>query len=160
MLFQYGVNDGFRRICLVFFIINIPKNGLAEGSIELEARIIFDRAERALNLVNATEKIAVLRTLTVLIKILLNYKAEAFMTDRHYICSKIVQADGQLSVRLSAIPRGFESEEAELIGQYEANLNEQNAPFRLQSFLKPDSSLNNNYHIEWSINALGNLNFR
>ena len=51
---------------------NIPKNEIVEGLLELEAHIIFDRAERALNLLNAEEKIAVLRRLTIIIKILLN----------------------------------------------------------------------------------------
>lgn len=137
----------------------IPKNGVAEGSLEFESRVIFDRAEKALRLLNAEEKIAVLRKLTVVIKILLNYKSEAFMSDVHYDCSKILQADGKLSVRLTAIPRGFGSEEAELVGQYEHNLNEQNAPFRLHAFLEPDGSLKKNYHLEWSINTQGTLKF-
>ena len=139
--------------------LDIPNNGIAEGSLELEAHIIFDRAEKALNLSNAEEKIAVLRRLTIIIKILLNYKSEAFMTNVHYDCSKIREADGQLSIRLSAIPRGFESEEVELIGQYKASLNEQNASFRLHAFLEPDGYLKDNYHLEWSINTHASLLF-
>ena len=83
------------------------------------------------------------------------------MTDWHYDCVKILKTNGQLSIRLRAVPKGYgiKSEDAELIGQYQSNLNKANAPFRLHAFLEPDGSLKKNYSLEWYIDTKGDIRF-
>jgi hypothetical protein len=83
------------------------------------------------------------------------------MTEHHFDCEKILKANGQLKVKISAVPKGYRSDEAEIVGKYDANLNEENAPFRLHSFLNPDSSLKEDAprHLEWIINTKGNIEF-
>lgn len=139
-----------------------PGYGVAEGSLELNARIVLERADKSLILPNAEEKIAVLRGLTITIKASLDYKADALMTEAHYDCRKIQEATGELRVRLTAIPKGYKSEEVELIGLYQSDLNKENAPFRLHSFLEPDGSLKEDAPrtLEWSINTKENLSFK
>jgi len=137
-----------------------PNHGIAEGSLEFEAYIKVDKAKGSLILPNAEEKIAVLRDLTVIIKAKLDYKAEALMTDWHYDCMKILQAKGELNVNLTSVPKGYKSEEIEVVGRYQSNLNEKNAPFRLHAFLEPDGSLKEGpRHLEWIVNAKGDLKF-
>lgn len=135
--------------------------GVAEGSLELEARVMFERADAILNLPDAEEKIAALRRLTAEIKVVIDYQVHALMTDWHYDCVKILKTNGQLSIRLRAVPKGYgiKSEDAELIGQYQSNLNKANAPFRLHAFLEPDGSLKKNYSLEWSIDTKGDIRF-
>jgi len=135
--------------------------GVAKGSLELEAHITFERADIVLDLPDAEEKIAVLRRLTAIIKADLNYEAHALMTDRHYECMKILKANGQLNIKLTAFPKGYgiESREAELIAEYQSKLNEEKAPFRLHAFLELDGSLRENYSLEWSINAKEDIKF-
>lgn len=137
-----------------------PSYGVAEGSLELDASIVHDRADKFLILPNAEEKMAVLRELTITIKASLNYKADALLTQHHYVCEKILGATGQLEVRITAIPKGYKSEEVELIGIYQSDLTEKNAPFRLHSFLEPDGTLKENWMLEWNINTRGNLSFK
>lgn len=137
-----------------------PNHGIAEGSLEFEAYIKIDKAKGSLILPNAEEKIAVLRDLTIIIKTKLDYKAEALMTDWHYDCIKILQAKGELNVNLTSVPKGYKSEEIELIGQYQSNLNEENASFRLHTFLEPDGSLKEGpLHLEWMVNTKGDIEF-
>lgn len=101
-----------------------------------------------------------MRDLTVIIKAKLDYKAEALMTDWHYNCMKILQAKGELNVTLTSVPKGYTSEEIELVGQYQSTLNEENAPFRLHAFLEPDGSLKEGpLHLEWILNTRGNVKF-
>lgn len=137
-----------------------PDHGIAEGSLEFEAYIKIEKAKGSLILPNAEEKIAVLRDLTVIIKAKLDYKAEALMTDWHYDCMKILQAKGELNVTLTSVPKGYTSEEIELVGQYQSTLNEENAPFRLHAFLEPDGSLKEGpLHLEWILNTKGDVKF-
>ncbi len=137
-----------------------PNHGIAEGSLEFEAYIKVDKAKGTLILPNAEEKIAVLRDLTAIIEAKLDYKAEALMTDWHYDCMKILQAKGKLNVNLTSVPKGYKSEEIKLVGRYQSNLNEKNAPFRLHAFLEPDGSLKKGpLHLEWIVNTKGDVEF-
>jgi hypothetical protein len=136
-----------------------PDYGIAEGSLALEGRISFMRAEETLSLDNANEKIAILKELYVSIHINLNYKSEALYSRAHYNCNKIIEANGNLNVILTTIPRGYEREEMEIIGRYEIELDEINSPFRLHVFRNPDGSLRENRSLEWNINSVGKLRF-
>lgn len=135
---------------------------VAEGSLEFNSRILIDRADKILVLQNAQDKLAGLRGLTIMIKANLKYRADAIKTESHYNCRTIQEASGQLTVRLNAVPKGNKSEETELIGLYQSELNKENAPFRLHSFLKPDGSLKEDAPriLEWSVNTKGNLSFK
>lgn len=139
-----------------------PNRGVAKGTLEFYAQVILDRADPFIILPNAEEKIAVLRGITIKIRASLEYEAEAFMTEHHYDCEKILKANGQLDVNITAIPKGFKSKDVEIIGKYKSNLNEENAPFRLHSFLEPDGSLKESSPriLEWIINTKGNVKFR
>ncbi len=137
-----------------------PNHGIAEGSLEFEAYIEVDKAKGSLVLPKAEEKIAVLRDLTVIIQVKLDYRADALMTDWHYDCVKLLQAKGKLNVNLTSVPKGYKSEEIEVVGRYQSNLNEENAPFRLHAFLEPDGSLKEGpLHLEWIVNATGDIEF-
>lgn len=137
----------------------VPNQGTAKGSFELDAHITFDRPEGFLILPDAEKETAVLRGLNVTMKIHLDYEAEVLMTAAHYDCRRILNANGQLSVRLTAIPRGYESEEVELIAEYQSDLNEESAPFRFHAFREPDGSLKENHILEWTVNTKENLEF-
>ncbi len=138
----------------------LPNHGIAEGSLEFEADIKVDKAKGYLILPNAEEKIPVLRDLVVIIKAHLDYNAEALMTDWHYDCMRILQAKGELNVNLTSVPKGYKSEEIELIGRYQSTLNEENASFRLHAFLEPDGSLKDGpIHLEWIMNTMGDVEF-
>ena len=138
-----------------------PDQGVAEGTLELDAHIMLDRPDGFLILPNAEEKIAMLRGVTVAMKAFLEYKAEALMTDVHYDVRRLLKANGQLNVTLTAIPKGYESKDVELIGKYQEKLNEENAPFRFHSFLEPDGSLKERSpcSLEWNINTKGTIKF-
>ncbi len=136
-----------------------PDYGIAEGSFVLDGRIKFMRAEETLSLDSADEKIAILRELYITIHINLNYKSEALYSHAHYHCDKIIEANGNLNIVLTTIPRGYEREEMEIIGRYEIELDETNSPFRLHAFRNPDGSLRENRSLEWNINSVGNLRF-
>ncbi len=137
-----------------------PNHGIAEGSLEFKAYIKVSKAKGFLILPNAEEKIAVLRDLTVIIKAKLDYKAEALMTDWHYDCIRILQAKGELNVNLTLVPKGYKSKKIELIGRYQSNLTEENAPFRLHVFFEPDGSLKDGpIHLEWIMNTKGDVEF-
>jgi len=97
---------------------------------------------------------------TVIMKAFLEYEAVALMTDYHYDCRKVLKANGDLSIKITAIPRGYQSEEVELVGRYESALDEKTAPFRLHAFREPDGSLKENHSLEWNINTKGKIKFR
>lgn len=136
-----------------------PNYGIANGSFTIEGQIMFDKAEETLTLNDAEEKIAVLRSLLIMINIKLNYKSEVLMTPAHYNCMKILEAGGNISIILATTPRGYERKEVELIGRYNVELNETNAPFRFHAFRNPDGSLRDHYSFEWNINTRGTLIF-
>jgi hypothetical protein len=140
---------------------SFPDQGIAEGTLEFYAQILLERPDGFLILPDAKEKIAMLRGLTISIKAVLDYKAEALMTTAHYDVRKLLSANGQLNVDLTAFPKGYESEEVELIGKYQEKLDEKNAPFRFDSFLEPDGSLKERSPciLEWNINTKGNIKF-
>lgn len=136
-----------------------PDYGIAEGSLILDGRIEFMSAEETLSLDNAEEKIAILRELYITIHINLNYKSEALYSRAHYSCDKIIEANGNLNIILTTIPRGYEREEMEIIGRYKIELDEKNSPFRFQAFRNPDGSLRDHRLLDWSINSVGDLRF-
>jgi len=138
---------------------NTPDYGIAEGTLVLQGRVEFKRAEETLSLKNANEKIAVLRELYVTIHINLNYKAEALYSNAHYNCNKILESNGYLNIILTTIPRGYDREEMDIIGRYEKELNESNSSFKFHAFKKPDGSLRHNHLLEWNINTKGNIKF-
>ena len=135
---------------------------VAEGELEFESRIFIDKADKILFLKNVEDKLVGLRALTIMIKATLNYRADTIKTEGHYDIRSIKEANGELTVRLNAVPKGYKSDETELIGIYTSKLNEKNSPFRLHSFLCPDGSLKEDAPriLEWDINTQGNLNFK
>jgi hypothetical protein len=139
----------------------IPHEGVAKGALDFNARITLHKANSFVVLPNAAEKLAFLRNIVIEIRVFVEYEAKALMTEHHFDCEKILKANGQLKVKISAVPKGYRSDEAEIVGKYDANLNEENAPFRLHSFLNPDSSLKEDAprHLEWIINTKGNIEF-
>ena len=138
-----------------------PPYSLAKGILELDSRILIDRADKILVLENAQDKLAGLRGLTIMLKVYLNYKADVIRTEAHYDCRNIQEATGKLTVRLHATPKGYKSDETELIGLYQSELNKENSPFRLHSFLEPDGSLKYDapLTLEWTLNTKGKLSF-
>lgn len=138
----------------------LPNYGIAKGSLEFKADIKVDKAKGHLILPNAEEKVSILRDLVVIIKAHLDYNAEALMTDWHYNCMKILHAEGELNVDITSVPKGYKSEDIELIGRYKSTLNEENASFRLHAFLEPDGSLKDGpIHLEWIMNTTGDVKF-
>lgn len=135
--------------------------GIAKGTLDFHAQVLLDRADSCIILPKAEEKIAVLRNIRIDIRTFLEYEADAFMTEYHYICEKILKANGQLGIMIAAIPRGYKSEDVKIIGKYNTDLDENNAPFRLHSFLEPDGSLKKDSprHLEWIINTKGSVEF-
>lgn len=135
--------------------------GSATGKLDFDAQITFDRADPFLLLPSAGDKVTLLRGMTVNIGIFLEYTAEAFMNEYHYDCRKILEAKGLLDVRVAAVPKGYGSEDVEIVGEYHCDLNQENAPFRLHSFVEPDGSLRERSPrvFEWTINTTGNVKF-
>jgi hypothetical protein len=137
----------------------IPDYGLAKGSLELEANIRLDSAEGFIALPDAQEKIGMLRGVILRIRAVLEYEAEALMNEWHFDVRKVVSADGKLTANISAVPKGYTSEEMEISGVYQANLNQENAPFRLHCFVEPGGSLSKHYSLEWDIRTTETLKF-
>ena len=135
---------------------------MAEGNLEFDSRILIDRADKILVLENAQDKLSGMRGLTIMIKANLDYKVDIIKNEAHYDCRNIKEATGNLIVRLHAIPKGYKSDEIELIGAYQSEINQDTAPFRLHSFLEPDGSLKHDAPLmfEWTINSKGNLSFK
>jgi hypothetical protein len=133
-----------------------------EGRLEFSSNISTVEPETLLVLPEGSEKLAILKKLTASVNILLDFQAEAFSTSAHFGIKKIVTAKGNLIVNLKAIPKGYKSQEAEIVGKYQIPLDEKSAPFRFDSFVAPDGKLNRNApsSIDWVINALGSLEFR
>jgi hypothetical protein len=65
-------------------------------------------------------------------------------------------------VRLSAIPKGYESESSVITAEYLSELNVGNSPFRFHSFLEPDGTLKEQAPrmLEWNINSKGIVKFK
>lgn len=137
----------------------IPDYGLAKGDLELEANILLDSAEGFIVLPDAREKISMLRGINVRIRAILEYEAEALMNDWHFDVRKVVNAKGKLTANISAVPKGYKSEEMEITGIYQVNLNQENAPFRLHCFVEPSGVLSNHYSLEWNIRTTETLRF-
>lgn len=137
----------------------IPEYGIAKGILELEANILLDTAEGFIALQDSSEKIGMLRGINVRIRAKLAYEAEALMNDWHFDVRKVLIANGKMTTSISAVPKGYKSEEMEIIGVYQVNLNKDNAPFRLHSFVEPGGVLSKNYTLEWNIRTTETLRF-
>ena len=143
--------------------VNVDKTtrtGEAHGLIGFNGNISLERAGESLALTEASEHISMLRGINIKLAAELEYDCDAIITDYHYISRKVKKSKGKLNVTISAVPKGYESEEIELVGHYESELNEENAPFRITSFLNPDGSLKSNYSLEWTLNTKGDVSFR
>jgi hypothetical protein len=138
----------------------IPDYGVAKGKLELEARIFLETPNGSLVLTDAAERIGMLRGISVTIKATLEYAAEALMSDWHYDARKVLSANGQLIVSITAVPKGYKSEEMEVVGMYHAKLNHENAPFRLHCFIEPGGSLSKNRILEWDIKTAESVKFK
>jgi hypothetical protein len=136
-------------------------SAMIEGKLEYNSDIIADRVESTLVLPDASEKIAVLKTLRATIKISFEYSALALWSSHHFEVEKITKGHGLLLVNLNAVPKGYGSQEAEIVGRYEVQLDENLAPFRLHCFVNPDKSLKKdaNYMLEWNVNTIGKVEF-
>lgn len=132
--------------------------GIAKGTIELAATVYLD-ASKMLKLPNVEKEISVLRGMKAKIQASLNYEAESLMMDWHYSADKITKANGQLNIVVEIMPMGSKSSKEELIGEFKADLTENNAPFRLHTFRNPDGSLRGNRSLDWNINTKGDLTF-
>ena len=138
-----------------------PDMGLAKGNITLNAQMLLDLPNGSILLPDAEEKLRVLRGVSVVIKGNLDYEAEAMMNDWHYDVQKLKTAEGKLSVKIAALPRGYTNHENEIIGEYEAQLDESNAPFRLHSFVEPSGLIaTKNYVLDWDIISKNTLKFQ
>jgi len=138
----------------------IPDYGVAKGKLELEARIFLETPNGSLVLTDAAEKIGMLRGISVTIKAALEYAAEALMNDWHYDARKVLSANGHLIVSITAVPKGYKSEEMEVIALYQEKLDHENAPFRLHCFVEPDGSLSKNRILDWDMKTKGRVKFK
>jgi hypothetical protein len=109
---------------------------------------------------NTNEKIKMLRGISINIQIVLNYVAEGLVTPHHYACEKVLKANGQLSMIINVSPKGFESQEDELVATYQSDIDETNTSFRLHTFRGPDGTLTSNRTLEWNLETVGSLQFR
>jgi hypothetical protein len=135
---------------------------IAEGTFDFEAEVKLDKPDKSIILPEAEEKIAVLRGITISLKVHLDYKAKTFASTHHYDINEILEANGQMIVRLSAIPKGYESESSVITAEYLSELNVGNSPFRFHSFLEPDGTLKEQAPrmLEWNINSKGIVKFK
>jgi hypothetical protein len=144
----------------IFTMEIFPDMGISKGNLTLDAQIILDLPDGSLILPEAEEKTRVLRGLTIVIKAVLDYEAEAMMNNWHYDVRRLKSATGLLSVKIAAIPRGYKKDENEIIGEYQEKLDEKNAPFRMHCFVEPSGMLSKNHTLDWNIIAKGNLKFK
>lgn len=143
------------------FKVRNGDDATVEGRLEFSSNITTVEPETLLVLPEGSEKSAILKKLTASINILLDFQAQAFSTNAHFIIKKILTAKGNLIVNLKAIPKGYGSQETEIVGKYQMLLDEKSAPFRFDSFVAPDGKLNRNApnSVDWVINTTGNLVF-
>ena len=134
--------------------------GVAKGTINLEAHIVLDSSKGYFVFSDAAEKSDMLRQINMSINANLEYKAEALSNNWHYDVNKVQTANGNLTLFITAVPKGFKSKEMEVIGKYEVKLDEKNAPFRLHCFVEPDGSLRKNYSLDWIINTVETVRFK
>jgi hypothetical protein len=134
--------------------------GVAKGTINLEAHIVLDSSKGYFVFTDAAEKSDMLRQINVTINANLEYTAEALSNNWHYDVNKVQTANGNLTLFITAVPKGFKSKEMEVIGKFEAKLDEKNSPFRLHCFVEPDGSLRKNYSLDWTINTVGPVGFK
>jgi len=137
-----------------------PEQGIAKGKIELDALIFLEISDGSLVFPSAEEKVSVLRGISIMINAFLEYEAEALLNNYHYDVRKVQKADGQLTVNITAIPKGYKSKEMEIVGTYKTKLNHESAPFRLHSFVEPSGHLSKNYSLNWDILTSGTIQFR
>ena len=137
-----------------------PFEGKLSGNIDFHADIKFRRAEKLLILPESEEQVSFLRDLSVTIDANIQYEAEGMKGGAHFDIRKILASKGKLSILLTAIPRGYEGEKPKIVGKFETILNEQNAPFNVHCFLEVDGRLRDqNRHLEWKLNTIGNVVF-
>jgi hypothetical protein len=141
-----------------------PFQGKLKGSIDFHAEIKFRKAEKFLVLPESEEKIAFLRDLSLTIDANLQYEAEGMKGGAHFdinvVAGKKQASKGNLTILLTAIPRGYEGEKPKVVGKFETTLNEESAPFNVHCFLEPDGSLRDqNRHLEWKLNTIGDVIF-
>ena len=133
--------------------------GVAKGNLTYEAQINLQTSNGYLVLHGAEEKISVLRGVRIFLKANLDYEVEAMMSDWHYDVRKLISANGILALKITAVPRGYTKDENEIIGEYTAQLTQNNAPFKLHCFVEPDGELRKNHSLNWNINTIEPLKF-
>jgi hypothetical protein len=130
-----------------------------EGTLDFAVQISSDKAEGILRLSNTNEKIKMLRRILINIQITLNYQAEGLVTPHHYNCEKVLKASGRLNIVITVSPKGFESQENQLIASYQSDIDETNTFFRLHAFREPNGTLTKNHTLEWNLETTGDLQF-
>lgn len=141
-----------------------PFEGKLRGTVDFHAEIKFRKAEQFLVLPDSEDKISFLRDLSLTVDANLQYEAEGMKGGAHFVIDTALgrtqASKGKLTILLTAIPRGYEGEKPKIVGKFETVLNEQNAPFNVHCFLEPDGSLmDQNRHLKWKLNAIGNVDF-
>lgn len=141
-------------------MITFPYEGQLKGDLDFHAELKFRKAEGFLVLPESEEEVTFLRDLSLTIDASLQYTAKGMKGGAHFDVREIQNSSGRLILVVTAIPRGYEGEKPKIVCNYESSLNEQNAPFRLHSFLEPDGTLKDqNRFLEWKINTSGNIVF-
>ena len=90
-----------------------------KGTFCFDAEITLDKASGILILPNVEDKIAILRGVNINIRAFLEYTAQSSKSEYHLDIGKILEANGELNIAFSAIPKGYESIDTEIIGKYE-----------------------------------------
>lgn len=131
------------------------------GSIELRVAVALQNATSVIHLDGAEEYAPVLRDVEIKMVASLKYEALALYDEAHYDVRKLITADGNLRLTITAVPDGYTQENKEhlISGSLQAVLDSTNAPFRLHAFVGPDGTLKGNRHLEWSINVNSDLVF-
>jgi hypothetical protein len=135
-----------------------PYEGRVKGNLDFHAELKFRKAEELLVLPDSEENIPFLRDLGLTIDASLQYEAIGMKGGSHCDVREIQKSKGNLTIFLTAVPKGYEGEKSKIIAKYESTLDNQNAAFRFHCFLEPDGAIRDqNRHLEWKINAVGDL---
>jgi hypothetical protein len=134
---------------------------VVHGSIELKATNALQQANSAIRLPNAEEYIPLLRNIEIKLAASIAYKAVAIYDQWHYDVQKILDESGSFKLTIAAVPSGYEADSRKhlLFGNLSFDLDKDNAPFRLHSFVELDGNLRDHHIFEWSMAGRSVLRF-
>lgn len=130
------------------------------GKVSFDASVSLQGMESVIHLPEADEHIRMFQNAEINITISMDYQALAHYSS-HYSVERIINLSGILDLTIKANPRGYSPENNKhlILGSLKFDLDKDNAPFTLSSFVEPDGSLRENHSFEGIINVKSMLKF-